>query len=143
MSESFSRRVAIVKKLLDGMAALDFGLVERHLADDAIMVLPFLEALPPITGKRAIVDQTSATMEQMFERMEFTYDAWYDVHDSDTVIAEYRSEATLKGSREVYCNQYIAIFAFDGDKISLYKEYLNPVNLMAVAPQADGGPASR
>lgn len=134
VSDQFSRRVAIVKESLDGMAGLNFELLEQHLADDAIMVLPFLEVLPPIKGKRAIVDQTSATMKQMLERMEFTYDAWYDIRDSNTLIAEYHSEATLKDGRGVYRNQYITIFEFDGDKITLYKEFLNPAKVMAAAP---------
>ena len=75
-------------------------------------------------------------MAQMIERMEFTYDAWYDVRDSDTVIAEYHSEATLTQGLGIYRNQYITVFGFDGDKIALYKEFLNPVNVAAIAPQS-------
>lgn len=136
MTDTFSRRVELVQGFLDSMAGLDFDRLGDHLADDAVMVLPFLEALPPLQGKAAIVGQTKATMEQMFDSMTFTYDAWYDVRDSDTLIAEYHSEAALK-TGGVYRNQYITVFRFDGDKITLYKEFLNPGNVMAVAPQAD------
>jgi ketosteroid isomerase-like protein len=137
MTELFSRRVELVQSFLDSMAGLDFDHLGDHLAEDAVMVLPFLEALPPIHGKTAIVDQTKATMEQMFDWMRFSYDAWYDVHDSDTLIAEYHSEAGLKDGRGTYRNQYITVFRFDSEKITLYKEFLNPGNVMAVAPQAD------
>jgi ketosteroid isomerase-like protein len=135
MTEKFSGRVELVKSFLDGMADLDFEHVGDHLADDAVMVLPFLDVLPPVQGRAAIVEQVSATMAQMIEQMEFTYDEWYDVSDSDTLIAEYRSEATLKHNLGVYRNQYITVFHFAGDKIALYKEFLNPANLAAFAAQ--------
>lgn len=137
MTDLFERRVEIVKGFLDSMAGLDFDRLGHYLAEDAVMALPFLEALPPLEGRTAIVDQTRATMEQMFDSMTFTYDQWYDVRDSDILIAEYRSEAALKGGRGTYRNQYITVFRFDSDKITLYKEFLNPGNVMAVAPQPD------
>jgi len=135
MTETFSERIELVKSFLDSIANLDFEDVGHYLADDAVMVLPFLDVLPPLQGRTAIVDQLSTTMTQMFEQMAFTYDEWYDVRDSDTVIAEYRSESTLKHNLGVYRNQYITIFRFAGDKIALYKEFLNPANLAAFAAQ--------
>lgn len=135
MAELFAERVAVVKSFLDCLANLDFERAGQHLTEDAVMALPFLDALPPTRGKKAILDQTSSTMVQMIECMKFTYDAWYDVRDSATLIAEYHSEATLKHGLGIYRNQYITVFGFDGDDIALYKEFLNPVNVAAIAPQ--------
>ena len=137
MSEPAHRREKIVTDFLDGIGNLDFERAGRHLADDAVMWLPFLDALPPTRGRAAIVAQLSSTIPQMFERMDFTHDAWYDVRDSETLIAEYHSESPLRRTSGVYRNRYITVFAFEGDEITLYKEYLNPVAMADLIPPTD------
>lgn len=127
MTEHFRRRVKIITEFLNGIGDLDFDTVARHLADDAVMTLPFLD-IPSTNGRDAIVGQLSASVPRMFERMTFHYDAFYDVADSDTVIAEYHSECPRRGGGE-YRNTYITVFGFSGEKITLYKEYLNPTNM--------------
>ena len=97
------------------------------------MTMPFLDGLPPTEGRAAITEQLSASVPLMFERMNFFYDAFYDVRDSDTVIAEYHSECPRKGNAGVYRNSYITVFGFDGEKIALYKEYLNPARMTDLA----------
>jgi uncharacterized protein len=139
VAESFSQRIAIVRDFLDSIGNLDFERVGQLLAENAVMTLPFLDVLPPTEGRAAIVDQLGTTVPQMFERMDFSYDEWYDVRDSDMVIAEYHSECPQKGGSGVYRNRYISVFRFEGDKIALYKEYLNPTSLMA--GPAPGGKA--
>ena len=137
MSEAARRRIEIVTDFLDGIGNLDFERVARHLADDAVMALPFLDAMPPTHGRAAIVAQLSNTIPHMFERMDFIHDAWYDVRDSDTLIAEYHSESPLYQKPGMYRNRYITVFAFNGDEITLYKEYLNPVAMLELVPPAD------
>jgi ketosteroid isomerase-like protein len=138
MSEPFLRRVEIVTEFLNGIGNLDFDAVGQHLAEDAVMVLPFVDEMPPVQGRSAIVDQLRGSIPQMFARMNFAYDEWYDVRDADALIAEYHSDCPQKGNGGTYRNTYVTVFRFEGDKISLYKEYLNPLKLMAVIPPADG-----
>lgn len=126
---AFSRRVEVVKDFLDSVGALDFDRAATHLADDAVMMLPFVDGLPPTEGRAAIIEQLGASVPQLFERMNFYYDACYEVRDSDTVIAEYHSKCPRKNSTEVYRNTYITVFGFDGERIVLYKEYLNPMRM--------------
>lgn len=130
---AFAQRVEVIKDFLDSIGNLDFEGVEKHLSDNAVMTLPFLDGLAPTEGRAAIAEQLSATVPQMFERMNFFYDAFYDVRDSDTVIAEYHSECPRKGQAGVYRNNYITVFGFDGEKIALYKEYLNPTRMTDLA----------
>lgn len=135
MPLTFQCKVDIVTDYLDRVGALDFDGAGRHLAEDAVMVVPFVpstEDLPPIAGKRAILDQMRATMVQTFERMDFTVDQWYDVRDSDVLIAEYRSVCPLKQGGN-YRNCYVGVFHFRGDTIILHKEYFNPVKLAGLA----------
>jgi ketosteroid isomerase-like protein len=74
----------------------------------------------------------------MFERMNFAYDQWYDVRDDDALIVEYHSECPQKGSRATYENSYISVFRFESDKISLYKEYLNPLRVIDAVASPGG-----
>ncbi|HEY8386702.1 MAG TPA: hypothetical protein VIK82_10840, partial [Porticoccaceae bacterium] len=60
---------------------------------------------------------------------DFTFLQWYPSLDSDVVIAEYRSYCPLKGGGGVYENDYITVFRFREDRIVLYREYLNPLQL--------------
>ena len=101
------------------------------------MELPFLDDLPALQGKSAIVDQLRNTIPHLFRRMDFTFDQWYDIQGSDAVITEYHSEGLKLTSDDVYRNRYITVFRFDGDKISLYREYLNPVQMLDLIPPSD------
>ena len=137
MQPQFLERVEIVKDFLNSIGNLDFDRVARHLSEEAVMVLPFIEQLPPLRGRSAIVGQLRESVPRMFERMNFTYDEWYEVCDAEVVIAEYQSESLQRGTGALYANSYITVFRFDGVQISLYKEYLNPVKMVGLALPAD------
>ncbi|MDA4106798.1 nuclear transport factor 2 family protein [Mycolicibacterium holsaticum] len=138
MSSSFEERVQIAKDFLDSIGNLDFDRVERHLAPDAVMVLPFVEEVPPTRGSAAIADQLRDSVPAMFDRMNFTYDEWYDVRDAEWLIAEYHSESPQRNTGSVYRNAYITVFRFEGNKIALYKEYLNPLKFVGFTEPVHG-----
>lgn len=139
MPSIFEKRVQIVRDFLDGIGDLDFDRVERLLAADAVMVLPFVEEVPPTRGSAAIVDQLRNSVPAMFERMNFTYDEWYDVRGAESLIAEYRSECPQRETGNIYRNTYITVFGFEGNRIALYKEYLNPLKFIGFTDPVHGG----
>ncbi len=130
---SFVRRVEVVRGFLDSIGELHFDRAATHLADNAVMTLPFLDGLPPTQGRDAIIGQLGASVPQLFERMTFCYDAFYEVRNADTVIAEYHSECPRKDNAGVYRNAYITVFGFDDEQIVLYREYLNPTRMTELA----------
>lgn len=132
MTTTFRRRVAVVTEFICGIGDLDFDRVAAQLADEAVMLAPFVDDMPPTQGGPAIVDRLRSTVPHMFERMDFTFDQWYDVRESDTVIAEYHSDCPLKARDGTYQNSYITVFQFEGDKIVLFKEFFNPVRMAAL-----------
>nr|WP_194945853.1 nuclear transport factor 2 family protein [Mycolicibacterium malmesburyense]CRL69584.1 SnoaL-like domain protein [Mycolicibacterium malmesburyense] len=142
MPSTFEDRVQLAREFLDGMGVLDFDRVARYLATDAVMVLPFVEDVPATRGSAAIVDQLRTSMPAMFVRMDFVYDRWYEVAGEQLVIAEYHSKALQRGTGNIYRNTYITIFGFEGDKITLYKEYLNPLRFAGLAQSAAAGQGS-
>ena len=126
---ALSRRTEVIKGFLDSIGDLNFDRAATYLADHAVMTLPFVDGLPPTEGRAAVIGQLSASVPQLFERMTFCYDAFYEVRDSGTVIAEYHSECPRKNGAGVYRNTYITVFGFDGERIALYREYLNPTRM--------------
>ncbi|MBO0866136.1 MAG: nuclear transport factor 2 family protein [Mycobacterium sp.] len=145
MPLTFRHKVDIVTDYLGKIGALDFDGVGEHLADNAVMMVPFapsMEDVPPLMGKQAILDQMRGVMLQAFVRMDFTLDEWYDVSDSDALIVEYHSVCPLKGQDGEYRNSYVGVFRFEDDKIILHKEYFNPIKLTALA-ESGGHDGSR
>ena len=147
MPLTFRHKVDIVTDYLNSIGALDFDGVGQHLADDAVMMVPFapsMEDVPPLVGKQKILDQMRGVIVPAFVRMDFTVDEWYDVSDSDALIAEYHSVCPLRGPTgqgAEYRNSYVGVFRFEGDKIVLHREYFNPIKLAALAVSGgrDGG----
>ena len=135
MPLTFQRKVDIVTGYLDSIGALDFDGAGEYLADNAVMTVPFTPAaedVPSLVGKQAILDQMRGVILPAFARMDFTFDEWYDLSDPEALIAEYRSVCPLKRGGE-YGNSYVGVFRFEGGKITLHKEYFNPIKLTALA----------
>ena len=122
-------KIDIVTDFLNRIGKMDIDGAGEYLADDARTVYPYLDYLDDLEGRAAIVSQIRSTIPHMFERMDFTFDEWYEIADPDAVIVEYRSHCPRLGNKGVYQNVYIGVFRFRNDKITLYKEYLNPLRL--------------
>ena len=131
-------KIEVVREFLERLGRQHIDGAGELLDEDAVMVFPFIEALEDVKGKAAIVGQIKATMVEMLECMNFTFDAWYEAIDGETVITEYRSKCPIRGQNGFYENTYVGIFAFKGDRIALYKEYLNPLKLDLYAEQLGG-----
>jgi ketosteroid isomerase-like protein len=133
------RKIEVVTDFLDRTGNLDFDGAGQLLAENAVMIMPFVDEMPRLEGRTAIIDQMRSVIPRMFERMNFAYDAWYDVcNEDDTLIAEYHSECPWTGGTGTYRNSYITVFRFEGDKIALYKEYLNPMRMKRFGVSSDG-----
>jgi ketosteroid isomerase-like protein len=132
MSVQAQKKIEIVTDFMNSIGKLDIEGAGRHLAENAVMVIPYLESMPALEGKANIIRALNDTVPKMYERMEITYDAWYPVSDSDVLITEYRSYCPLRGKSGAYRNVYISVVHFENDKITLYKEYLNPLKINAV-----------
>jgi len=122
-------RIELVKEFLAKIGCFDMEAVRGFLAEDAVMTFPYLDQLPDITGRDAIVEQIESTVPVVMEAMNFTFTEFHPTADPDCLIAEYTSKCPLRGSDGFYENEYIAVFKFRGDEITLYKEYLDPTRM--------------
>jgi ketosteroid isomerase-like protein len=122
-------KAGVVAEFLTKIGKLDIDGAAEHLDENAVMCLPYLDQIEDVRGRDAIVERIKATVPAMLTEMVFTFDAWYETAQPDVVIVEYRSKCPWRGRDGFYENTYIGIYGFNGQKIILYKEYLNPLKL--------------
>ena len=135
MSVPVRRKIEVVTDFLDRTGNLDFDSAGQLLAENAVMIMPFVDEMPRLEGRTAIIDQMRSVIPRMFERMNFAYDAWYDVcNEEDTLIAEYHSECPWTGGAGTYRNSYITVFRFEGDKISELRIFMDSAPIGTKAP---------
>lgn len=130
------RQIEIIREFLGCLGRMDLDGAGHYLDDDCELILPFLDGMPPMTDKAAIVNQLKSSAPLLLERMDFTFDHYYPAMDPDVVIAEYHSYCPLLDGSGVYENDYIAVFRFRGDKIVLHREYLNPMKMHFASSRA-------
>lgn len=126
---SSRHNIEIAEDFLNRLGRKDFEGVGQLLAENAVIMLPFLPNSPVLEGRQAILEQFAASMGQTLENMKFTFDAWYPTTEDDVLVGEYHSKCDLKEFAGTYENTYITIARFDGDKIVSWKEYCNPSRL--------------
>jgi ketosteroid isomerase-like protein len=133
-----SDKIAVVTEFMNRLGRMDIAGAAELLTEDAVMALPYLEQLDDLRGRDAIVRQIEATMVQMLEAMHFTFAAWYEATDGETVIGEYTSKCPIRGRDAFYENAYVGIFKLREGKVALYREYLNPAKLDIYAGHLNG-----
>jgi len=126
LSMSVEQQKIIVTEFLDRLGALQIEAAGEHVAEDAVMHFPYLPGDNLFEGRQAIIDQFNKTLPVFWDYMEFIPKDWYPGADGEVLIAEFSSKAVKKGNTGTYANEYIAVFRFRGDKLTLIREYFNP-----------------
>jgi ketosteroid isomerase-like protein len=105
-----------------------------NYTDDLVLELPY--ASPPLRleSKAKVLRFLTGAFKVFRFRIDIGDDV-YDLADPESLILEYTSEGSVLTTGKPYCNRYIAIYRFRGDKISHVREYVNPaVTAEATAP---------
>jgi ketosteroid isomerase-like protein len=128
--ESFSRFMrATVESLLEAVSVADGQAARPLLADDVLMELPF--AIPPFPSTKSGGDAIASGIDgasRIFKTFRLTPLTFYPSPETNSIIVEVQSEGQLcKGGS--YSNQYVFIFKFADRKITLWREYFNPLRL--------------
>ncbi|MEX0666379.1 MAG: nuclear transport factor 2 family protein [Acidimicrobiia bacterium] len=123
-----SDREQIVHTLFERLSARDFRGVANLLDDDVEFDLAFAPDFleMPVRGPAAMEALLTNVIGAMFEPFRIEVTATYPGEDTETLVAEYRSEAVVKHNERPYLNRYVGIFRFAGDKIRFWREYHNP-----------------
>jgi ketosteroid isomerase-like protein len=128
-----------LRRAMDGINALDLDVVIGELHDDARFELPYEDAVPD-SGRDGIRDLL-ASMFVMFQKFDMTITDIYDLLDPNLLVARYRGDALGRDKPVVYQNDYLGVFEFRDGRISLWREYDNPmVSAAAIATFAEDTP---
>jgi uncharacterized protein len=130
-----------LRRAMDGISALDLDAVLGELHEEVRFELPY-EAAVPDSGQDGIRDLLGS-MFVMFGKFTLTLTDIYDLLDPNMLVARYRGDALGREKPVVYQNDYIGVFAFRDGKITLWREFDNPmVSAAMIAKFAEDSPGA-
>ncbi|SOX56539.1 nuclear transport factor 2 family protein [Mycobacterium ahvazicum] len=114
-----------LRRAMDGISALDLDAVLAELHDDVRFELPYEDAVPD--SGRDGVRELLGSMFVMFGKFTVTLTDIYDLLDPNMLVARYRGDALGRDKPVVYQNDYLGVFEFRDGKITLWREFDNPM----------------
>jgi len=125
--------VAVAMRHLDAIEMQDIRAYAANLAQDFYQEIPFVDGTQP--GRIGPREQAIAFAQHIWQQLGGTGSSLHvrmfdrTVHqtgDPDIIIVEYRGDVHVDDNL-VYANQYIALFHVRDGKLTLFREYTNPI----------------
>ena len=124
-------RVALAKRFLATLAAMDFDGLGELVDDGAVIEFPFSAAANlDVRGRTAMIERLRAGVTGFLKSIAFEVTAAYPGEDPEVVILEYASQG-VRQTGQPYANRYVGVFRVRAGRIVLFREYFNP---LATAP---------
>lgn len=103
----------------------------KNWTDDGIFDQPYaFEGYPArLEGIDAIYNHVRS-IDKVFSVLTFHDLELTATEDPDLILATLRSEGEVIATGKRYVNEYIALLRIRGDKISHYREFFNPLNIL-------------
>ena len=125
-----ARRAANKQVFAEVQATISAGQFDKlgdFMVDDLLFELPYgPDFMPnPVEGLEAW-NQMQLMTFALFDSFTLEPIEYHECLDPDELIAEYRSEATVKRNGNTYKNRYIGVLRFRDGKISHWREFHNP-----------------
>lgn len=119
----------IAKSMLRFLEEKDIPSWHKLWNEDAVQEMPFAPKGFPtrLEGKQALLNQYK-DLPNNFVSMKFPIESIMTMEDPNIVVFEYRGVIELK-TGGTYNNRYIGMLKIKNGKISLFKEYFDPVIL--------------
>ena len=122
----------LVDRWLNTLASLDVPALVGLMADDAVLEFPFAPAgLPTRLEGKATIEPFLAE-SQVFSALQFNDIEIHSTSDPEMAIVECGSTATVKADGSDYDNRYVMVLRARAGSVVLYREYFNPLPLMAL-----------
>ena len=106
----------------------DFDAAGLFLDDDASLELPFAGEGLTVRGRQGILQFFRTSMARSTGEIEYSLERAYPSPEAGATVLEISTRARTAEGRP-YTNRLIAIFEFRRGKISLFREYFNPLPL--------------
>jgi ketosteroid isomerase-like protein len=123
-----SREGDLVREVFARLSDREFEAMAELLDDDVEFDLAYApDFLPmPTRGRQAVADLVGNVIGGMFEPFRVEVVTVYPGVEPGVVVAEYRSDGTVKHNGNRYINRYVGIFRFREAKLTFWREYHNP-----------------
>ncbi|MFT3966783.1 MAG: nuclear transport factor 2 family protein [Sphingobium sp.] len=124
--------VSAAMAFLTALGRLDFDAAGGFLADDVVLDLPFAGKGLAVRGREDVLHFLRKSMAGSAGAIEYRLDHAYPSPEAGAVVLEISTQGRTAAGRG-YVNRLVAVFAFRGGKIALFREYFNPAPLAASA----------
>jgi len=128
---------AIFERMLAALGRKDYDAFQTCLAPEIICQWPYrvIEGFPTeLVGARRLREALETSLK-VFTPYNYKIVAVHALARADGLIAEYTSHSTYLPRGVAYSNQYVGIVEFRDSKITLWREYVNPlIVLEALGP---------
>jgi ketosteroid isomerase-like protein len=128
----------VFTEMLNALGRKDFDTFETFIAEEAVFEWPY----PPVDGFDGMMKGRAKFRKfceaGMADCAPYAYSI-EQIHDQalpDMLIAEYSSHSFYHPRKIEYANKYLGIFRFEGERITYWKEYLNPLIVKRVYGEA-------
>jgi len=118
----------IFESMLDHLGKKEFDEFEKYLAIDFVQEWPYTvsaEQPPRLHGAhqlREFIEIGTST----FDPYNYRIHRYYECLDPDELIVEYSSHTRYLPRDKAYSNFYLGIVRFSKQRITFWREYLNP-----------------
>lgn len=127
---SVSSQIAV--KALNLLAARDFDGLRAMLSADIKMDWPYHESGSPVVIEGADAFMNAVRVIKVFQVLAIKLVDVNELNGSGTTIIEARSNGTYANGRPSYTNHYIFILTVVDGKITVWREFYNPLEVMKV-----------
>ena len=126
-ADSGGDRGDVVRTMFKRLSAGDYDSMAELFADDIEFDLAYApEGFPmPVIGRGPMKDLVAGFMGGAFDPFTIEVVATYPGDDGETIVAEYRSNGTVKHNGKPYRNRYVGIFRVRDGAIVFWREYHN------------------
>jgi hypothetical protein len=136
-SELRHANIALAERVIKTCGSLRPQDVKAEFADDAVLELPYAPAGTPreIVGRDAVIDYISLLADYIPPSIFVGHQFDTLASDPGHVIAWYSANTQLLTTGRDYANTYLTEIKIRDGKVTLYKEFFDPINWLV----AQGG----
>ncbi|AEI81825.1 hypothetical protein CNE_BB1p04010 (plasmid) [Cupriavidus necator N-1] len=121
------------------LAARDFEGLRALLAPDVTLDWPFHQSGSPVRIEGADSLMDAVRIIKVFQDLEIRILEFNEQKDGGTSIIEARSRGTYADGRPDYTNHYIFILKIVNGKVTRWREFYNPLEVMKAAAGTKAG----
>jgi uncharacterized protein len=133
------RSAELIEDFYQALGSLDPEAWLSYFTDDAIFDQPFApnpDYPTRLVGVDAIRNHVRS-IDKVFGELNFTEVLVHATSDPDFFVATLCSSGSVLATGRRYANEYVALFRFAGQKVAHYREYFDPLRVLAAFGDGD------